>query len=414
MAPILSKFSSSSQNIHGMTHMRNPSIVASTVTASFALQQANYNYNYYNNNNNSNNNSKDDYDDDDEFEPDSETTYTNPFMPSLIKQRMSMQRRPWAHLYPLRSDGSPIFPNQVKVVNNLNNYDPNMLTEIGDRNMSVSNTLTVDVTVHSGGLNTMGKMSPDSNNFNLMNQHRIATNHVLMQRDKNNMEITNSLMRKKHGVINMPMSIKGSNAQKPNWEFSNIDETMGIVKTGVAWKSLTTPACLPLTTDFFPSAETWNTKFACSSDYSLLLEDIRDQYGFTNYQYNNKITMAQVFNELVGHRLAMGFQIVVPKNTFTYAAVNTPVASSNASSAQSKGTIILSTTPTSSSNMPSNMSTAHSVTISNALTANFISDLSSSLSVIARREFNSIRGYFKVYLIDLSSFFFCFSFNANI
>lgn len=35
----------------------------------------------------------------------------NPFMPSSIKQAMSSQRRPWAHIYPLRSDGMPRLPN---------------------------------------------------------------------------------------------------------------------------------------------------------------------------------------------------------------------------------------------------------------------------------------------------------------
>lgn len=37
----------------------------------------------------------------------------NPFMPISIRQRMSSQRRPWAHIYPLRSDGTPMLPNQT-------------------------------------------------------------------------------------------------------------------------------------------------------------------------------------------------------------------------------------------------------------------------------------------------------------
>lgn len=56
----------------------------------------------------------------------------------------------------------------------------------------------------------------------------------------------------------------------------------------------------------------------CASDYDLILDIIREQYGFTNYDYNNKISMAKVYMELIGHRMAMGFQKVVPKNTFFY------------------------------------------------------------------------------------------------
>ncbi len=94
------------------------------------------------------------------------------------------------------------------------------------------------------------------------------------------------------------------------------------MRPGVAWKSLTTPACLPLTTDFFPTCKVWEDKFAAFGDYSLILDDIRDQYGYSRYVYA-EIKMEQVFYELVGHRLAMGFQMVVPKDTFTYNNSNT-------------------------------------------------------------------------------------------
>jgi len=52
------------------------------------------------------------------------------------------------------------------------------------------------------------------------------------------------------------------------------------------------PACLPLTTDFFPKKTTWSKMFAISSDYSLLLDEIREQYGYNNQ--NSKISIEQV------------------------------------------------------------------------------------------------------------------------
>lgn len=112
-------------------------------------------------------------------------------------------------------------------------------------------------------------------------------------------------------------------SSKANSKTFNFDESMATMKTGVAWKSLSTPACLPLTTDYKPKEITLQEKFVCSSNYQLLLNEIREEYGYVNNEYNNKISMEQVFTELVGHRLAMGFQIVVPKNTFTYSNTNT-------------------------------------------------------------------------------------------
>lgn len=100
----------------------------------------------------------------------------------------------------------------------------------------------------------------------------------------------------------------------------------------MAWKSVTIPASMPLTTDYYPQKSTMEQRFVCSSNYALILEDIREQYGFTNYDINKKISVAQVFTELVGQRLAMGFQIVVPKNFFYYnnnSASNTSTSSSS-------------------------------------------------------------------------------------
>ncbi len=140
------------------------------------------------------------------------------------------------------------------------------------------------------------------------------------------------------------------------------------MRPGVAWKSLTTPACLPLTTDFFPTGKIWEDKFAAFGDYSLILDDIRDQYGYSRYVYA-EIKMEQVFYELVGHRLAMGFQMVVPKDTFTYNNNN------NTTMTKSESNGLVNSSP------------------------NFMCDLNSS-SLILKSLVNkrSVRGYYKLSL----------------
>jgi hypothetical protein len=141
------------------------------------------------------------------------------------------------------------------------------------------------------------------------------------------------------------------------------------------------PACLPLTTDFCPQKETWKKTFDCRSDYTLLLNEIREQYDYVKYvkdEGSNRISTEQVkrtnkrilmkfknkylnkkkvFTDLVGHRLAMGFQMVVPEKTFKFDA-DSPNTANN--------------------------------------TSHFICDLSSSASVLLRSQAKSIKGYYKL------------------
>ncbi|XP_065746617.1 GATOR1 complex protein DEPDC5 isoform X8 [Phocoena phocoena] len=75
---------------------------------------------------------------------------------------------------------------------------------------------------------------------------------------------------------------------------------------GVDWKSLTTPACLPLTTDYFPDRQGLQNDYT-EGCYDLLPEadiDRRDEEGV-------QMTAQQVFEEFVCQRLMQGYQIIV-------------------------------------------------------------------------------------------------------
>ena len=48
--------------------------------------------------------------------------------------------------------------------------------------------------------------------------------------------------------------------------------------TGVDWKSLTIPACLPITTDYFPDQRSLQNDFVVS-DYSMIPDDVNADYG---------------------------------------------------------------------------------------------------------------------------------------
>ncbi|XP_034804619.2 GATOR1 complex protein DEPDC5 isoform X7 [Pan paniscus] len=93
---------------------------------------------------------------------------------------------------------------------------------------------------------------------------------------------------------------------------------------GVDWKSLTTPACLPLTTDYFPDRQGLQNDYT-EGCYDLLPEadiDRRDEDGV-------QMTAQQVFEEFICQRLMQGYQIIVqPKTQKPNPAVPPPLSSS--------------------------------------------------------------------------------------
>ncbi|XP_010602164.1 GATOR complex protein DEPDC5 isoform X10 [Fukomys damarensis] len=93
---------------------------------------------------------------------------------------------------------------------------------------------------------------------------------------------------------------------------------------GVDWKSLTTPACLPLTTDYFPDRQGLQNDYT-EGCYDLLPEadmDRRDEEGV-------QMTAQQVFEEFICQRLMQGYQIIVqPKAQKPNPVVPPPLSSS--------------------------------------------------------------------------------------
>jgi len=77
----------------------------------------------------------------------------------------------------------------------------------------------------------------------------------------------------------------------------------------VKWFSLATPACLPLTTDFFPSSQHLAERYG---EYSYILSPFVDDANiFVDYGVKDMRSLDILLMELVYHRLAQGFQIVV-------------------------------------------------------------------------------------------------------
>lgn len=72
---------------------------------------------------------------------------------------------------------------------------------------------------------------------------------------------------------------------------------------GVDWKSLTIPACLPITTDYFPDQRSLHNDYVVS-DYTLLPEGVNVEYAQNRAIYREPLSTEKVFKELISQRLA--------------------------------------------------------------------------------------------------------------
>lgn len=84
--------------------------------------------------------------------------------------------------------------------------------------------------------------------------------------------------------------------------------------SGVDWKSLTIPACLPITTDYFPDKRALQIDYVVSL-YSLLPDSVNADFAQQRSVCKKPLTTVEVFKELISQRLAQGFQLILmPQN----------------------------------------------------------------------------------------------------
>lgn len=72
---------------------------------------------------------------------------------------------------------------------------------------------------------------------------------------------------------------------------------------GVDWKSLTIPACLPITTDFFPDKRSLNNDYVLSI-YTLIPDAVNADFMRLRAVQRKPLSTEEVFKELVSQRLA--------------------------------------------------------------------------------------------------------------
>lgn len=72
---------------------------------------------------------------------------------------------------------------------------------------------------------------------------------------------------------------------------------------GVDWKSMVYPACLPITTDFFPDNVNLQS-FYVFSNYNLLPEDVNAEFSLKRAVYRQPLLTLEVFYQMICQRLS--------------------------------------------------------------------------------------------------------------
>nr|CDS16832.1 DEP domain containing protein 5 [Echinococcus granulosus] len=109
---------------------------------------------------------------------------------------------------------------------------------------------------------------------------------------------------------------------------------------GIDWKSLTTPALLPLTTDYFPEASSLLGEGYMIHEYRIVLITVSekewdlhfDTKAFPGLAYSrHPLSGQQVLEELVSQRVAQGFQLCIEEEAASTSVTSaTPLKTSDA------------------------------------------------------------------------------------
>ncbi|XP_036679013.1 GATOR complex protein DEPDC5 isoform X7 [Balaenoptera musculus] len=217
----------------------------------------------------------------------------NPFAPSRMPMKLTSNRRRWMHTFPVGPSGEAI---QIHHQTRQNMAE---LQGSGQRDPTHSSAELLELAYHEAtGRHSTSHQPGDGTSF----LHFTGTE-----------ELSVGLLSSSGAGMNPRTQNKDSledsvsTSPDPILTLSAPPVVPGFCCTvGVDWKSLTTPACLPLTTDYFPDRQGLQNDYT-EGCYDLLPEadiDRRDEEGV-------QMTAQQVFEEFVCQRLMQGYQIIV-------------------------------------------------------------------------------------------------------
>ncbi|KAI8123433.1 DEP domain-containing protein 5 [Lucilia cuprina] len=217
----------------------------------------------------------------------------NPFDPSHVTIKLTSNRRRWTHIFPKGPTGVLIQQHHYQAVpakQNCNQFNNNNDNDYS----SCYNSMEYD---HTSNCSTLSKSITNSLN------HTGETDKLEITRKRNNSLLNTSALVANTSTAAVP-------AKSFLWGATGEQEWTPAITTGVDWKSLTIPACLPITTDYFPDKRSLHNDYVIS-DYTLLPDDVNLDYANSRAIYRKPLTTEEVCTEIVSQRLAQGFQLIV-------------------------------------------------------------------------------------------------------
>ncbi|CAG9822060.1 unnamed protein product [Phaedon cochleariae] len=196
----------------------------------------------------------------------------NPFDPSHVTIKLTSNRRRWTHIFPKGPTGVLIQQHHYQAVP--------AKSDRNDADKDCSEQITSPVCKSVGALAALQEYCKKRPNSHNTGQH-------LNGPPKNTTKRLTLL-----------------------WGATGEQEWTPALTTGVDWKSLTIPACLPITTDYFPDRRALNIDYVVSL-YSLLPDSVNADFAQQRSTNKRPLTTAEVFRELISQRLSQGFQLIL-------------------------------------------------------------------------------------------------------
>ncbi|XP_063206680.1 GATOR1 complex protein DEPDC5 isoform X5 [Chroicocephalus ridibundus] len=232
----------------------------------------------------------------------------NPFAPSRMPMKLTSNRRRWMHTFPVGPSGEAI---QIHHQTRQNMAE---MQGSGQQDLTHSSAELLELAYHEAtGRHVSSRHPGDSASFlsfsgteeysnGLAGSNGAGMNLKTQNRDSLEDAVSNSPDPKRGWSVVLSLLVPSSSCS-----CLGCKAVPGFCCTvGVDWKSLTTPACLPLTTDYFPDRQSLQNDYT-EGCYDLLPEadiDRRDEEGV-------QMTAQQVFEEFICQRLMQGYQIIV-------------------------------------------------------------------------------------------------------
>lgn len=277
----------------------------------------------------------------------------NPFDPSHMTIKLTPNRRRWTHVFPQGPTGTfmqqhiyqPIHFNKHSTSSApyLANVSIGPLTEINDD--GINNRMFRSSVTLSSPIPQKSPTILKSQNFSFSN---------IPPRDGSNRTSDDVFVQ---SIANGggKSAVVSNETVRFAWCASGEQEWTPAITRGVDWKSLTMPACLPLTTDFFPS------KSSLQNDYVIC------EYTIDSSCIHSRYSLIEVYRELVCQRLQKGFQIILLPRQKSFDQTNPSDTSINNSTSNSSKTAPLS--PNSQKNNNNSISSSATMTNQSSSTA---------------------------------------------